>query len=93
MKQIIYAKVTSGHQGAIEYMANVNDGEFCRILDTLRYYAKLIAPLVSKKCYVNAFETPISRIVLKHRHFCLFKVVHEIQCMANNVKQGEFCQI
>ena len=27
----MYAKITSGHQGAIECMANVNEGEFCRI--------------------------------------------------------------
>ena len=66
-----------------------------------------MASLLSKRCYVNAFEMPVIWIVLKHRHFCLFKVVHkiqcmancsfkvvhEIQCMANNVKQGKFCQI
>ena len=62
---------------------NVKQGEFCQILDTLRSHTKLMASLLSKRCYVNAFETPVIWIVLKHHHFCLFKVVHEIQCMAN----------
>ena len=33
-----------------------------------------MALLLSKRCYVNAFETPVICIVLKHR-FCSFKVL------------------
>ena len=35
-----------------------------------------MASLLSKRCYVNAFETPLIWIVLKHRRFCLFKILH-----------------
>ena len=54
----------------------VKQGEFCQILDTLRSHTKLMASLLSKRCYVNAFEMPVIWIVLKHRRFCLFKVLH-----------------
>ena len=35
-----------------------------------------MASLLSKRCYVNACETPVIWIVLKHRRFCSFKVLH-----------------
>ena len=35
-----------------------------------------MSSLLSKRCHVNAFETPGIWIVLKHRRFCSFKVLH-----------------
>ena len=33
-----------------------------------------MASLLSKRCYLNAFETLVILMVLKHRRFCSFKV-------------------